>query len=142
VTAERFVIDSNVLSELARPASDPRVVDWFRQLERPATSAIVVYELSRGIERLARGKRRTFLESWFAELMAVMETLPVDQATALAAARIEVAAHRSGKSVEVRDLLIVATAQAHGCTVATRNLDHQRGLGVVLYDPFNDLRTM
>lgn len=139
---QRFIIDTNVLSELAKPTPDDQVIDWFRHLQVPTTSAVVCYELARGVERLSRGKRRTFLESWLAELLLATEVLPVDEATALAAARIESAAQRSGRTIEVRDLLVVATAQAHDCAVATRNVDHMRGLGVVIYDPFTDLRTM
>jgi predicted nucleic acid-binding protein len=135
-------MDTNILSELARPSPNVQVVDWVRGLESPATSAMVCYELSRGIERLARGKRRTFLESWLAEILLATEVLPIDEATALAAARMEAAARHVGRAIEIRDLLVVATAQAHGCAVATRNVDHMRGYGVVIYDPFTDLRTM
>ncbi len=139
---QRFVIDTNVLSELARPAPDARVVEWFRGLVAPSTSSISIYELSRGIERMPRGKRRTFLEGWLAELLRVLVVLPVDANVALAAARIESAAQRTGRSIEVRDLLVVATAQAHGLPLSTRNVDHTRGLGIVVYDPFRDLRTL
>lgn len=139
---ERYLIDTNVVSELAKPAPASQVVDWLRGLSAPATSAVVCYELARGIERMTRGKRRTFLEAWFAELLRAVETLPVDEPTALAAARIESAATRKGRSLEVRDLLIAATAQVHGCAVATRNVSHFTGLGVIVYDPFTDHRTL
>ncbi|GMU59655.1 MAG: ribonuclease VapC [Myxococcaceae bacterium] len=140
--SDRFLIDTNVLSELARPSPDPRVVDWFRAVTDPATSAVVVYELARGVERLARSKRRSFLEAWLAELLAAVEVLPLGESSALTAARAEAQAHRTGRPVEVRDLLIAATAQTHGRVLATRNLHHLRGLGVVVYDPFSDQRTL
>ena len=138
----RYLIDTNVLSELARPAPEPHLVDWLSTLVRPATSALVCYELARGIERLAADKRKRFLESWLAELLRALETIPLDERSALAAARIERAAHQAGRSVEVRDLLIVATTQVEGCQLATRNVDDMRGLGVMVYDPFSDTRTM
>ena len=47
-----------------------------------------------------------------------------------------------GRSVDTRDLLIVASAQVEGCQLATRNLDDMRGLGVIAYDPFTDTRTL
>lgn len=139
---ERFLVDTNTLSELARAEPDAQVMSWFQTLERPATSAIVHYELARGIERMTRGRRRTFLESWFAELALALEILPVDAPVALAAARVEAAALRSGRPIEVRDLLIVATAQVNDCLLATRNVEHLRGHGVVVYDPFSDVRTL
>ena len=142
MTAPRFLVDTNVLSELARPVPERRVVDWFATLVGPATSAVVCYELARGIELLGVGKRKRFLESWFAELLGVLEVVPVEQTTALAAARIEASAGRVGRSVEIRDLLIVATAQVVGCQLATRNLDDMRGFGVIAYDPFTDTRTL
>lgn len=137
-----FVFDTNVLSELSRPAPDARVVSWVQTVERPYTSAIVWFELSRGIQRLAAGKRRRYLEGWLAELMAHVETVPVDALTSLTAARMEALARRSGRTVDVRDLLIAATAERIGAAVASRNTDDLKGLGVVVYDPFTDRRTL
>ncbi len=140
--SERFLLDSNVISELAKPTPALHVIDWVRGLRAPTTSAIVCYEVARGIERQAPGKRRAYLERWFAELLSVIETLPVDESSALAAARIERAANRNGRTTDVRDLLIAATAQVHGCAVATRNAAHFTGMGLVVYDPFSDMRSL
>jgi toxin FitB len=142
VNEHHFLLDTNVLSELAKPVPQPRVIDWYTTLTRPATSAVVCYELARGIERLKASKRRGFLEAWLAELLEVVEVIALEKNTALAAARMEASALRSGRTVEVRDLLIAATAQVHGFQLATRNVDDLRGLGVVIYDPFTDTRTV
>lgn len=57
---------------------------------------------------------------------------------ALASAEIEVEARRQGRSVEHRDLLILGTAKAHSLGIATRNVAHLHGLGIPIYDPFED----
>jgi toxin FitB len=142
VNKSRFLIDTNVLSELAKVAPNEQVINWFRSLVDPTTSAVCCYEIARGIELLSRSKRRTFLESWFSELLNVLTVLPMDESSALAAARIESSARRSGKTLEIRDLFILATAQAHGCAVATRNVDDFRGLGHPVFDPFSDVHTL
>lgn len=138
---ERFLLDTNVLSELARPEPDPAVLDWLRRLPSPATSSVCVFELSRGIELLSRGRRRAFLEAWLAELLATLEVIDFDEASALHAARIEVAARREGRAVETRDLFVVATALRHDRTIASRNVAHLSGLGCTLVDPFTGSRT-
>jgi predicted nucleic acid-binding protein len=50
----------------------------------------------------------------------------------------EADARRRGRAIELRDLLILATAKSHALVVATGNVDHFRGFGVPLYNPFSD----
>ncbi len=140
--SNRYLIDTNVLSELARASPDGRVVSWFQTLEEPTTSAICVYELSSGIERLAAGKRRAFLEAWLAELLTRLVTLPFDQSSAMSAARAENASRRRGRPVETRDLFVASCALRNSLIIATRNVNHFSGLGAIVYDPFTDTRTL
>jgi toxin FitB len=70
------------------------------------------------------------------------EVLPFDRAAALGCAALESEARRRGRTVELRDLLILAIAKAQDLSVATRNVDHFRGFGVPVYDPFNDIQVL
>lgn len=135
----RYLLDTNVLSETARPKPAAPVIRWLAELSTLNVASVGVYELASGIERLPLGKKRAFLEDWFAELLASpCEVLPFDRAAALSSAALEAEARRQGRAVEPRDLFILAIAKSQEMTVATRNVAHFRGFGVPVYDPFSD----
>jgi predicted nucleic acid-binding protein len=46
--------------------------------------------------------------------------------------------HLKGRPLSVGDGLIAATALEHDLTVVTRNVKHFRGLGVGVFNPWND----
>jgi predicted nucleic acid-binding protein len=99
-----------------------------------------VYELAAGIKRVPAGKKRRFLDEWFADLLASnCDVLALDRDAALACAELEATARHQRRVVEHRDLLILGTAKARSMGVATRNVTHLRGLGVPIYDPFDDV---
>jgi predicted nucleic acid-binding protein len=143
VSPPRFVVDTDVLSETARPRPDPRVMAWLAGQGAIAISSVTVYELARGVERLPAGRRRRFLEAWLGRLLDVsFEVVPFDQEAALAAAHLERDASHRGKSIDTRDLFILAAARTRRLALATRNLAHFRGCGVSIYDPFADLHAV
>lgn len=138
-----YLLDTNVISETVRPKPDASVSRWLGQLSMLQLPAIGVYELASGIQRLPTGRKREFLEDWLAELLASdCAVLPFDRAAALGCAVLESAARRGGRTIELRDLLILAIAKSQDLGVATRNVDHFRGFGVPVYDPFNDMQIL
>ena len=142
-TERRFLHDTNVVSEMAKTSPDPRVMTWLSNQRSVCISSVTLFELSAGIEQLRLGRRRKFLEAWIAELLAdVVEVLPFDQAAALTASRLQARGRAGGRPFELRDLFILATADAAGLTVATRNVDHFAGFGVPVFDPFTSVRAL
>lgn len=138
-----YLLDTNVISETARPQPDAGVLRWFNQLSILRLPAVGIYELASGIQRLPAGKKREFLEAWLAELLASdCDVLPFDRAAAFTCAALESEARRRGRPIELRDLLILAIAKSQDLGVATRNVDHFRGFGVPVYDPFNDVQIL
>lgn len=139
----RYLLDTNVISETTRPKPDANVTRWLGQLSTLTLPAVGVYEIASGIQRISAGRKRDFLEDWFAELLASdCEVLPYDRDAALGCAALETEARRRGRAIELRDLLILATAKAHHLGVATRNIAHFRGFGVPVYDPFTDTQAL
>lgn len=139
----RFLLDTNVISETARKKPDPRLLAWISTLPSMALAAITVYEIASGIHRLSAGEKRAFLEEWFAELLGSgCDILPFDRDAALACAALEAEARRERRTVETRDLFILAIARSQTLGVATRNVTHFRGFGVPIYDPFKDVHLM
>lgn len=141
--APRYVVDTDVLSETVRPRPAARVIDWFAEQRTIAVSSVSIYELARGIERLAAGRRRRLLDAWLGRLLdGTFPIIPFDQDAALAAAALEHDARQRGRAIDTRDLFILASARARRLAVATHNLDHFRGHGVSVYDPFQDLHAV
>lgn len=133
-----YLVDTNVISETARPEPDGHVALWLSQLSTVILPAVGVYEIASGIQRLPAGRKREFLEEWLAELLASdCDVLPFDRDAALSCAFLDAEARRRGRSIELRDLLILAIAKSRGLGVATRNVSHFRGFGVPVYNPFN-----
>ena len=131
-----WVIDTDVVSETAKQIPHPGVLAWLAELAVISLSSVTVYELARGVTRLARGRRRQFLEAWLAALVEGADILPFAREEALIGARVEAEARRQGRSIDTHDLFILATARARGLTVVTRNLDHFVDFGVPVFNPF------
>jgi toxin FitB len=135
--ARVYVVDTDVISETTKPAPNRSVVAWLAGQTAIFLSAITVYELGRGIERVHQGRKRQFLDAWLVQLLdAAVSILPFGADAAIAATRLEADARRSGRSIDTRDLFILASAKANGLPIATRNLSHFRGHGVEVFDPF------
>ena len=138
-----YLLDTNVISETAKPKPDTNVIRWLAQLPTLTLPSVGVYEVASGIQRLQAGKKREFLEAWLAELLASdCDVLPFDCDAALSCAALEAEARHRGMTIELRDLLILSIARSHQLGVATRNVAHFRGFGVPVYDPFNDIQSL
>ena len=68
--AVSYVVDTNVVSELARPTPNRGVVHWFGTQATIALSSISIEELAYGIAR-ARVSERRRLTPWFEALLAI-----------------------------------------------------------------------
>ena len=91
---------------------------------------IAIYELAVGVKRSPAGKRRQFLEEWFADLLgSECEVLAFDRDAALASAEIEAEARRHRRVVKHRDLLMLGTAKARSVGIATRNVTQSSRAG-------------
>ena len=136
-----FVLDTNVVSELMRPAPDPVIASW---VAAHATSslfltAVTEAELRFGLAVMPTGKRRDGLG---AALERVLETgfanrvLPFDSAAARAFARIAAARRQQGRPIAEADCQIAAIARARGMVVVTRNMRDFEDSGIEILDPW------
>jgi len=136
-----YLVDTNVLSELAKPKPEPLVVAWLRAHEPDLyLSTITIGELRRGIEPLPAGKRKTALQSWFTDLCKRMEgrILSFNTSTAHIWGQKMAAWDKKGTPVASLDSQIAATANRHNLTVVTRNVSDFKNTGVKLFNPFPD----
>jgi toxin FitB len=136
-----ILLDTNVLSVLMKPESDPYVEAWLnlQPAESMWTTSITVFEVRVGIEILETGRRRRSLDASFEKVLhedLEDRIVSFDEPAAQAAGRIAAARRRLGRPVEVRDLQIAGIAIARKAKLATRNIRHFEGLGVELIDPW------
>lgn len=132
-----FLVDADVLSEMARPRPAPAVVEWLRDNDdQNAVSPVVLAEIEFGVLILPHGQRRTRLEQWFCGGVTKIPVLDIDAHTAHIWAALNADLRRMGRAMPVKDSLVAASARQHGLTVATRNVNDYRYAGVPLVNPF------
>jgi len=133
---KRFLLHTNVVSELRKPKPRGAVVAWLSRAgdDQLFLSAVTLGELQAGIERTRAqdAKKAQEIESWVDQLADSIQVLPMD-----APCFREWAHLMNGKSdTLVEDAMIAATARVRGLTVATRNVRDFTELGVALLNPF------
>ena len=138
-----FVLDTNVLSELMRPAPEPVVANWVGQQTRSAlfTTAITEAEIFYGIELMPDGHRRKAVlaaaERMFAEEFEG-RVLTFDRRSARFYALAAAQRRRRGLSVSSADTQIAAIAGVLGAAVVTRNVADFRHCSVTIINPWID----
>jgi len=121
-----ILLDTNVVSELMRPAPEPKVLAWLDA--QPSAdvwiSAITVGEIRLGIALLPDGHRKERLaglaEAMFHEDFSDT-CLSCDKPAAAEYAAIVAIRTRLGRPISVEDAQIAAIARSVGLTLATRN---------------------
>ncbi len=132
-----FLVDTNVLSEQTKPQPDRHAIDWLIENDSGVVvSPIVMGELEFGILMLPAGRRRTRLLAWFMTGVRSLPVLSIDAATATAWAALLADLHRKGRTMQVKNSLIAASARQHNLTIATRNVTDYKYAGIGLVNPF------
>ncbi|HOX17383.1 MAG TPA: type II toxin-antitoxin system VapC family toxin [Spirochaetales bacterium] len=119
-----YLLDTNVVSELVRPAPDRRVLERFAAGEgRMAIPSIVWHELLYGMSRLPDSRRRDALRSFLMDVIAPsLPVLPYDGHAAWHHAVARAALEARGEFMPFADGQIAATAVANNLVLVTRNL--------------------
>lgn len=138
----RFLLDTNLLSELVKPRPDVGVKRWIdaRRQEELAISVLALGEIQRGVIRHPDGRKRAELERWLGRELPVDyegRTIPVDDAIALEWGRVSGEAMKRGRTIPDPDGLLVATALVLNLTLVTRNERHCAGWGAPLINPWS-----
>ncbi len=137
-----IILDSNVVSELMRPAPDPGVSAWLAGCsgEQLATTSITVAEIAAGIEVLPAGTRRRGLLGRWQQLLADGfgdRIYAFDKDAAVVYGELFARCRRAGKPSSPFDLQIVSIARIRGCSVATRNVGHFEDCGIEVINPWS-----
>jgi predicted nucleic acid-binding protein len=124
-----WLLDTNVVSELAKPRPDANVVDWINRRSRQQAhlylSALTLAELYRGIMRGdPQAPRFARLWSWVRSDVTTRfagRILPFDADVAQTWGQM-MAALPKGVVAPTMDSLIAATAKHYGLILVTRNV--------------------
>lgn len=132
----RYLLDTNIVSELRKPQPHGAVVSWIhdQQDEQLFLSAATLGELQAGIERTRRQDpaKASEIELWAEELATSFQILPMDATCFREWGRI---IDRKPDEL-LEDAMIAATARVHHLIVATRNESDFARLDVRIFNPF------
>jgi predicted nucleic acid-binding protein len=132
----RYLLDTNVVSELRKTRPHGAVVAWLETLraEQILVSAVTIGELQTGVELTRRqdAAKAREIEDWLAWVEMSFAFVPMDAACFREWSRLM--AGRSGALRE--DAMIAATARVRGLKIATRNERDFKGLEVDIVNPF------
>jgi len=120
----KYLVDTNILSEMTRKQPDNNIVKWFEETANTDMfiSVISVGELVSGVAKLPDGTKKMKLSIWLKDLL--YENF-YDRIVDIGINVMEVWGKKSAKFVRtlpILDTLIAATALAHDMIVVTRNV--------------------
>ncbi|HEU0016142.1 MAG TPA: type II toxin-antitoxin system VapC family toxin [Longimicrobium sp.] len=139
----RYLVDTNFISEVSKPAPNAGVVEW-ANAGSPldlAVSTITLGEIQKGISVLPISQKRTTLEAWLEATIRTQfrgRVLSVDENVALEWGRLAAAAKSQGRPLATADGLILATAAVHALTIVTRNERDFIDRGVPVLNPWTE----
>ena len=132
----KYLLDTNVISELRKPRPHGAVVAWLsdQEDEQLYLSAVTMGELQAGIERARRQDpaKAAEIENWLDQLAGSYQILPMDTACFREWGRLM----DQKPDHLLEDAMIAATARVHRLVVATRNEQDFRQLDVRILNPF------
>jgi predicted nucleic acid-binding protein len=138
-----IVLDTNVLSELLRPAPEARVLAWLDAQPSASlfTTAVTQGEILYGIRLLPDGQHRKKL--WNAAVAIFDEdfagrVLSFDGDAAGVYADIGASRRAASRPISQFDATIAAISRSRGASLATRNAKDFEGCGIEVVNPWVD----
>ena len=136
-----IILDTNVISELLRPAPEPKVGHWLSAQDglNVYLTSISEAELRYGLAIMENGKRRAALIDAVDRILRedlAGRILPFDSDAAQSYATIAAARRAAGRPISQADCQIASIAHTRGATVATRNTPDFEGCEIDLINPW------
>lgn len=138
-----WLLDTNVISELRRPKPDDKVTAFVRAqpLESLHVSVVTLAEIRFGIELLPEATRRSALNDWLTHKVQPMfgqRVLTITEDIMFKWRLMVEEGRKSGHTFSQPDLIIAATAQHHGLTVASRDTKEYAIARVEVFNPWTN----
>ena len=136
-----IILDTNVISELLRPAPEPKVEHWLSTQDghNVYLTSISEAELRFGLAIMGNGKRRAALVDAVDRILRedlAGRILPFDSDAAQSYAAIAATRRSAGRPIAQADCQIASIAHSRGASVATRNTPDFEGCEIDLINPW------
>ncbi len=136
-----YLLDTNVVSEWARPRPEATVVRWLADVDEDQVfiSVVTLAELEKGIRLLSESAKRRRLEEWVqTDLQERFGSRMIDITPDIAREWGRVTADRQtiGRPISTLDAFLAATARLGAHTLVTRNDRDFADTGVQLLNPW------
>jgi len=137
-----IVLDTNVVSELMRPAPAPSVLDWV-DVQEPSDlmiTTVTAAELRAGVAVLPSGRRRSDISRRMEQLLTrtfAGAVLPFDLEATAHYADVVATRRRAGRPIPALDAQIAAICRQHDAALASRNVRDFAATGVDVIDPWS-----
>ena len=138
----RYLVDTNIPSELTNSVPDPRVRAFLIRVAKQdvCASVVTIGEICKGIAALPESKKRRELRAWLDLVMRPWfagRLLPVSEEIAERWGTMSGEYRVRGRQIAMADGLIAATALEHDLTLVTRNVKDFEGLGATILNPWD-----
>ena len=136
----KYILDTNILSELAKPRPEFNVISWIQDhTEDVAITSVSLEEIYYGIFIMPDGKKKHRIKRTIDGIVqdCADRTLAFDALCGHLCADVRAQARRSGHVGTIEDFMIASICLRHNATLVTHNVkdfDYVEGLEIV--DPF------
>jgi toxin FitB len=137
----KYLLDTNIISELISKQPNQDVIDWVDQLDPTSVyiSVITIGEIRKGIEKLPVSKRREHVTAWLEnDLLIRFQGKIADVTTEVMLTwgaligRLE----NEGKPMPAIDSLLAAIALHGNYVLVTRNDEDFKNAGITVVNPW------
>lgn len=140
---KRWLLGTNILSEIRRPKPQPKVIDFVKQqpIESLFVSTVTFAEFRFGIEMLVDAERRAELNEWLTLKVRPMfegRILEVGEDVMFKWRLLVDVGRKQGHTFTQPDLIIAATAIIHGMTIVTRDTLDYKLTRASIFNPWTD----
>ena len=119
----KYLLDTNIFSELMRPAPNPKIIKIFDQCkEETATASTVVHELLYGCLRLPESKKRQAFMEYINDSVLNLPILDYDSNAAQLHAQERSRLSKIGKTLAFADGQIASIAASNDLILVTNNV--------------------
>jgi tRNA(fMet)-specific endonuclease VapC len=137
----KYLLDTCVISELVSKQPNSKVVEFVDALDNDDVylSVITIGEITKGIEKLPKSKRKQMLHSWLKEDLLVRfsgKIIPIENDVITEWGSLTAKLELVGSLIPAIDSLIAATALAYTLVLVTRNVSDFEGSGVEIVNPW------
>lgn len=139
----KYLLDTNVISELISRRPDPKVISWIDGLDPDTVylSVITIGEIQRGVEKLSDTESKPTIQEWLHNDLLLRfqgRIVPITTSVALAWGTLTAALERNGRLLPAIDSLVAAIARDGGYVLVTRNISDFAGAGIPVINPWDE----